>query len=108
MTPSYDALLKEKNEQVLKLQRIVEDTMREEQLIANNLLHPPKEIITRGQKLSDRIARFGGSWAFIVTFLIILLVWIALNALHLCLRLTRTRSSCSILFCQRLQLCRLR
>ncbi|WP_025023492.1 DUF1003 domain-containing protein [Companilactobacillus nodensis] len=39
--------------------------------------------LTRGQKLSDAVARFGGSWGFIITFVIILIVWMAINVVHL-------------------------
>jgi uncharacterized membrane protein len=61
----------------------VDQTIVEEQLISNNLLHPPKETLTPGQRLSDRIARFGGSWPFIVMFVFILLFWIGFNVVEL-------------------------
>lgn len=32
------------------------------------------------QRAADKIAEFGGSWTFIITFFIILIVWIAMNA----------------------------
>ncbi len=62
-----------------KLRRIVQKSIEEEKLIMENLLHPPSEILTIGQKISDKVARFGGSWAFIITFFIILTFWIILN-----------------------------
>ncbi|HQP77944.1 MAG TPA: DUF1003 domain-containing protein [Saprospiraceae bacterium] len=62
-----------------KLRRIVQKSIEEENLIMENLLHPPSEILTIGQKISDKVARFGGSWAFIITFFIILTFWIILN-----------------------------
>ncbi|MEO6037847.1 MAG: DUF1003 domain-containing protein, partial [Saprospiraceae bacterium] len=34
-----------------------------------------------GQRISDKVARFGGSWTFILTFLGILGVWILFNLL---------------------------
>jgi len=37
------------------------------------------EILTTGQRLADRISRFGGSWLFIILFLIFILMWLALN-----------------------------
>src|ERR1044072_4401534 len=64
-----------------KLQKIVTDTVQEEGLILDNLLHPPKEILSQGQKLSDRIARFGGSWKFIIIFLVIIVIWVAYNVI---------------------------
>ncbi|MET0534791.1 MAG: DUF1003 domain-containing protein [Steroidobacter sp.] len=37
---------------------------------------------TLGDRLADRVARFGGSWTFIVAFLIFLVVWALLNSLN--------------------------
>ena len=43
-----------------------------------------KENLTFGQRAADKIATFGGSWTFIISFFSILTVWIAFNvyALH--------------------------
>jgi uncharacterized membrane protein len=41
------------------------------------------DAMTRGQRAADAVARFGGSWAFIGIFALILLVWVALNSLIL-------------------------
>ena len=64
-----------------KLQGIVKEAIDEQELILNNLAHPPQEVITRGQKLADKVASFGGSWTFIVAFFIILAAWILFNSL---------------------------
>ncbi|HWY35939.1 MAG TPA: DUF1003 domain-containing protein [Nitrosopumilaceae archaeon] len=37
---------------------------------------------TFGQRLSDRIAEFGGSWRFIIAFGFFMLLWIVINAFH--------------------------
>lgn len=63
-----------------KLKTIVEETIKEEALVINNLLHPTKEQLTKGQKISDKVARFGGSWKFIIVFMIILIFWILYNS----------------------------
>jgi uncharacterized membrane protein len=39
-----------------------------------------KEESSYGQRLADTIARVGGSWGFIITFLIFLALWASLNA----------------------------
>lgn len=36
--------------------------------------------LTFGQRLSDSIARFGGSWAFIIFFGCVLVTWVAINS----------------------------
>ena len=53
----------QEDEFLSKLQTIVTETIREEGLIINNLLHPPKEILSQGQKLSDKIARLAAAGA---------------------------------------------
>ena len=72
-------LLNAENMHIKKLQEIVKQTIDDENLIIQNLLNPPKEILRRGQKVSDRVARFGGSWAFISSFMVVLVVWIIYN-----------------------------
>jgi len=76
-----DTLLTDQNEHITKLHKIVKDSIAEEKLIINNLLHPPKEILTAGQSVSDKVARFGGSWKFIILFIIIIIFWILFNVI---------------------------
>jgi uncharacterized membrane protein len=35
-----------------------------------------------GEKVSDAVARFGGSWKFIILFALFLITWIIVNSLH--------------------------
>lgn len=78
---NLEQLLQKENEHLTKLQTIVKQTIKDEELIINNLMHPVEETLTTGQSLSDKIARFGGSWTFIILFLISLAFWITLNSL---------------------------
>lgn len=72
-------LFESENDQLEKLHQIVAQTIKEEELILNNLLNPPAETLSKGQMVSDRVARFGGSWTFIISFLVILAAWIIYN-----------------------------
>lgn len=81
MSKDTKTLLRAETEQLAKLQGIVQRAIDEENLIVDNLLNHPKEILTRGQRISDKVARFGGSWTFISLFLIILFLWILFNVL---------------------------
>ena len=83
MDKDIEEMLAQQNNHLAKLHQIVTDTFKEEQLITTNLLNPPQEILNRGQKLSDKVARFGGSWKFIIAFFIVLLLWIAFNSIAL-------------------------
>ncbi|MEI7597070.1 MAG: DUF1003 domain-containing protein [Bacteroidota bacterium] len=83
MKIDIDQLLKEENEHLVKLHQIVEETIKAEELIIKNLLNPPIEILTQGQKISDKVARFGGSWHFIILFGLVLVIWIGFNVFAL-------------------------
>ncbi len=74
-------ILKSEKEQLAKLQQIVQKTIDDEKLIVDNLLHPPEDVLTKGQKISDKVASFGGSWLFIISFFIVLFLWILFNTL---------------------------
>lgn len=77
---TLDYLSNAEDEQLKKLHRIVEDSIKEEKLIIDKLQHPVKEILSAGEKLSDKVALFGGSWKFIILFLLVLACWIVYNA----------------------------
>ena len=40
------------------------------------------EKISRGDRIADKVASFGGSWKFIISFFVILLLWIVINSLY--------------------------
>ncbi len=83
MDKDIEKLMQSESEQLSKLKIIVQKTIDDEKLIVENLLHPPKEFLSVGQKISDKVARFGGSWTFIVTFFAILISWIVFNSVAL-------------------------
>ena len=35
--------------------------------------------LTIGQKIADKVASFGGSWTFIISFLVFIIIWISIN-----------------------------
>lgn len=37
--------------------------------------------VTFGQKIADAVARFGGSWTFIICFVLLMIIWMALNVI---------------------------
>jgi len=37
------------------------------------------DTLTLGEKIADKVASFGGSWKFIITFLVFIVLWMALN-----------------------------
>lgn len=79
MPTERENLRKSGTEQMAKLQEIVQKSIDEQKLVVDNLLHEPEEILTRGQSISDKVARFGGSWSFIISFSALLSAWIFFN-----------------------------
>lgn len=37
------------------------------------------DTLSLGQRVADRVAMFGGSWTFIISFMVFLLIWIGIN-----------------------------
>ena len=54
-----------------------------QQLVRVRASRNPNELIetesTFGERIADEVARFGGSWAFIISFLLVLVVYAAIN-----------------------------
>ena len=74
-----DKILATEDGHLLKLHQLVADALQEQELIAQNLLNPPREMLSRGQLLADKVATFGGSWTFIISFGVVLVTWIIVN-----------------------------
>lgn len=72
-------ILATEDQHLHKLHQLVADALKEEDLITQTLLHPPVEVLNRGQRLADKVASFGGSWTFITSFGVILVGWIGVN-----------------------------
>ena len=53
-----DNLSKSESKQLIKLQQIVKQAIADEKLIVENLVNEPKEILTPGQSISDKVASF--------------------------------------------------
>lgn len=74
-----EELLSAESDQLQKLNEIVLKAIEEEKLLSEKLLefedrNPP--LISR---VADRVAGFGGSWKFILSFALFMLVWVLIN-----------------------------
>ncbi len=65
---------------VQELQKAVLESIRQNEIITANVDSQAQQHSSLGERISDHIAQFGGSWTFIITFFVILFAWIALNA----------------------------
>jgi uncharacterized membrane protein len=65
------------------LEREVLDSISRHEILSRDVEDTFETRLTLGQRLSDGIARFGGSWIFIVLFACVLTAWITLNSVAL-------------------------
>ena len=54
-----------------------------ELLLENKISVSDNKKITFGQRASDKLAEFAGSWFFIIAFTLFLLIWVLINAYFL-------------------------
>ncbi|MBK9270089.1 MAG: DUF1003 domain-containing protein [Saprospiraceae bacterium] len=71
-------IIQEKGE-LEAIDRDVMDAIRNNSVLSENI-HDDIEVgLSFGQKIADKIAVFGGSWTFIVSFFLFILTWIGVN-----------------------------
>ena len=64
----------------------VVESLRQHEILSSDLSKELDQALTFGERLSDKIAEFGGSWRFIITFGGGLVIWIFINAAILATR----------------------
>jgi uncharacterized membrane protein len=73
-----EILHKERGE-LSELDREVIERMDGGELISSNVAAEFEDRRATGERLSDWLARFGGSWTFIVLFAVVIVAWMAIN-----------------------------
>nr|WP_320058303.1 DUF1003 domain-containing protein [uncultured Bacteroides sp.] len=68
---------------ITKLEKRVLTSLKDKKTISDTIEREEEPALTFGQRVADKIADFGGSWTFIISFLVSLLLWICLNILWL-------------------------
>src|SRR5438094_5732893 len=59
------------------------ESLHQHEILASNIEEQFERKLTFGERLSDQIASFGGSWRFIILFGAVLFGWIILNGIFL-------------------------
>jgi len=79
-TRYVEQLLERERGELSELERQVVESLAREETVARDIEAAWTGTRTFGERVSDFVADFGGSWNFIISFFVILLVWIAFNA----------------------------
>ena len=74
-----EALLEDERGEIGALERQVLDSMEQGQTVSQNPEEMLREGVTFGERMADRVAAFGGSWTFILSFAVAVVVWMAVN-----------------------------
>lgn len=73
-----DYLSKEIGE-LTDLEKAVLASIKDNTILTDKVEGDEKQALTKGQRLADQVASFGGSWTFIILFGLFILLWISAN-----------------------------
>ena len=68
------------------LDQEVIESLQQHEILSSDISKQFETKLTFGERLSDRIAEFGGSWKFLISFGAVLFAWIAINGVILVTR----------------------
>jgi uncharacterized membrane protein len=77
------ALLNIKYTDLDKHEQHVIQAIAKQETVVTDLNESFRGQLNFGQRVADRVAIFGGSWTFIITFVVIMLLWMSMNTLFL-------------------------
>jgi uncharacterized membrane protein len=75
-----EQIINSDNDETTILEKQIIKSLIDHEIITNKLLDEGQGTLTFGQRLSDKIALFGGSWTFITSFFFFLLSWMVINS----------------------------
>jgi uncharacterized membrane protein len=78
-TAFVEELLTTEHGELTELDRRVAESLATHETLAEDTDEEFDDQRTLGERLSDRLASFGGSWTFIISFAIVLAIWITFN-----------------------------
>ncbi len=73
-----DYLVKEIGE-LTELEKTVLTSLNNNNTLTDKIDGKKKQILTTGQRIADKVASFGGSWTFIISFGVFIFIWISIN-----------------------------
>jgi len=62
-----------------ELDKTVLTSLTERTTLTDKVDEDEKQVLTLGQRIADKVATFGGSWTFIISFGIFIVIWISFN-----------------------------
>jgi len=73
------SMLEQEKGELAIIDRDVMDAIKNNSLLSENIQDDIETELTFGQVIADKVASFGGSWTFILTFFAFIVLWIIVN-----------------------------
>ena len=74
-----EELLRAEKREVTDLEREVINSLEQHEMVADNVDDEFEVKRTFGERAADQVASFGGSWNFIISFGVVIVVWMVVN-----------------------------
>jgi len=73
-------LLEDEKGELTQLENTVLQSLEDHEILARNINVEYEEKLKPGDRIADKLAEYGGSWKFIITFAVILTIWVIINS----------------------------
>jgi len=74
-----EKIVKQELGELNSLEQEVVDSIKDQDFLSHSLEEVSDKDLTTGQRLADKVASFGGSWAFIISFFSFMFIWVLAN-----------------------------
>lgn len=73
------SLITQEKGELATIDQDVLTAIKSNSILSENIQEDIDAELTLGQRIADRVASFGGSWTFIITFFVFILIWMLIN-----------------------------
>lgn len=73
------SLISQEKGEIAVIDRDVMEAIKNNSILSENIQDEIEAELTFGQRIADKVAAFGGSWTFIITFFSFILIWMIVN-----------------------------
>jgi uncharacterized membrane protein len=73
------SLITQEKGELAVIDRDVMDAIKNNSILSENIQDVIEDELTFGQRIADKVAAFGGSWTFIISFFSFILIWMLIN-----------------------------
>lgn len=77
------SLITQEKGEIARIDQDVMDAINNNSILSENIQDDIESKLTIGQRIADKVAAFGGSWTFIITFFSFILIWMLINIWYL-------------------------